>query len=87
MFISPYYDLLCLGQMYPLGSFDVTLGNIPIVLDGVKCRGDETSLLDCGHNEFTVHDCVNAEDVVLKCAGTHYSDVYSVFIWMIPCIM
>ena len=52
-----------------MGSFGVMLPDVPIVLDGVICRGDETSLLDCTHNEFTVHDCVNAEDVVLKCAG------------------
>ena len=55
--------------MYPLGSFGVMLPDVPIVLDGVICRGDETSLLDCTRNEFTVHDCVNAEDVILKCAG------------------
>ena len=52
-----------------LADYDVVLPNFPIVLDDVECKGDETSLLNCSHNEFTDHSCVHDEDIVLQCRG------------------
>ena len=59
------------GMVSPLGEYyDINLPNIPIVLDDVRCKGDETSLLDCNHDKLTYHTCVHYEDIVLECTGT-----------------
>ena len=63
----------CLGRIRALGEFDVALPNIPIVLDNVKCGGDETFLVNCTHNGFNEHNCVHYEDIVLECSGSDAS--------------
>ena len=62
--------IYCAGRMKPLGTFDVTLPNIPILLDDVKCGGDEIYLVNCTHSGFNDHNCLHYEDVVLECSGT-----------------
>jgi len=42
-------------------------GNGPIWLDNINCRGDETSLTDCPHGGWGVHNCRHTEDVSLIC--------------------
>ena len=31
--------------------------NAKVLLDEVKCTGKETSIANCAHNEWGVHDC------------------------------
>ena len=57
------------GHMFRLFDFDVTLPDIPILLDDVMCTGNETSLLQCSHNGFNNHNCRHNEDIVLACVG------------------
>jgi hypothetical protein len=64
-----YYNVVK-GQTRALGYYNITLPNIPIVLDDVRCEGDESSLLNCTHKDFNDHDCRHYEDVVLECTGT-----------------
>lgn len=61
--------IVYLAVLSSLADYDVILPNIPIVLDDVECIGHETSLLNCPHNDFTVHSCVHDEDIVLECRG------------------
>lgn len=42
-------------------------GHGPIMLDGLRCRGNETSLLQCRNVGINVHDCTHAEDVGIVC--------------------
>ena len=41
----------------------------PIWLDGVKCIGNESALVRCGHTGFT-RSCRNNEVVGVRCYGT-----------------
>ena len=45
---------------------------LPIYLDGMKCVGDEESLLACPQLPLDVaHDCTHTEDVAIRCIGNH----------------
>jgi len=39
-----------------------------ILLDDVKCRGDETSIADCSHGGWNVNNCDHGKDVSVLCA-------------------
>uniref|UniRef100_H3A611 Soluble scavenger receptor cysteine-rich domain-containing protein SSC5D n=1 Tax=Latimeria chalumnae TaxID=7897 RepID=H3A611_LATCH len=39
-----------------------------IYLDNLKCRGNETSLLQCSHIRWDVHNCDHSEDAGVQCA-------------------
>ncbi|OBS68552.1 hypothetical protein A6R68_02915 [Neotoma lepida] len=42
-------------------------GKGPILLDNVKCRGDESTLLLCSHIRWDVHNCEHNEDASVLC--------------------
>jgi len=42
-------------------------GTGQIWLDGVHCSSTETSITDCGHNDWGIHDCGHFEDVSISC--------------------
>ena len=42
-------------------------GSGEILLDNVKCTGDEKSLFYCEHPGIGVHDCVHDEDAGVRC--------------------
>ncbi|XP_058425017.1 scavenger receptor cysteine-rich domain-containing group B protein isoform X3 [Diceros bicornis minor] len=42
-------------------------GRGPILLDNVKCRGDESTLLLCSHIRWDAHNCDHSEDASVQC--------------------
>ncbi|NXC44285.1 DMBT1 protein, partial [Penelope pileata] len=44
-------------------------GTGDILLDDVKCTGDESFLVQCSHTEMGTHDCYHKEDAGVVCTG------------------
>ncbi|XP_015463729.3 neurotrypsin isoform X1 [Astyanax mexicanus] len=53
------------AEVAPDGAYEEGTGMI--LLDEVKCRGDERSLLECEHAVWGRHDCSHSEDVGIRC--------------------
>jgi deleted-in-malignant-brain-tumors protein 1 len=49
-------------------------GYDPIWLDDVNCLGSESSLADCRHNGWGVHNCAHAQDVSISCINRMTTD-------------
>ncbi|XP_031410396.1 deleted in malignant brain tumors 1 protein-like [Meleagris gallopavo] len=44
-------------------------GTGDILMDDVKCTGDESFLVQCSHRELGTHDCLHKEDAGVICTG------------------
>jgi len=49
-------------------------GTGDIILDNLRCRGNESNIFDCPHNGETINDCAHSEDAGVFCPvpGTHF---------------
>ncbi|XP_058045087.1 deleted in malignant brain tumors 1 protein [Ahaetulla prasina] len=54
-------------QALPNAAFGEGTGSI--FLDQVQCKGDESSLEECSHKPWGVHDCRHKEDAGIICSG------------------
>lgn len=61
-------------------------GRGPILLDDVQCTGNESSLAECTHNGWTVHNCIHDHDVIVQCSGMklhiseHFNSIHNIFL-------
>ena len=46
-------------------------GSGEILLDNVRCTGNENRLIDCPANALGNHNCGHHEDAGVRCLGTH----------------
>ena len=72
----PDADVACRALGFPAGSVDELFRNAyfgagsedqDIVLDDLRCRGKESSLLGCESRAVGTHNCSHAEDVGVRC--------------------
>ena len=42
-------------------------GSVPILLDFVRCTGNESYIWDCDHFSWGIHDCYHSDDVGVEC--------------------
>ena len=61
------------SRVYVKSYFKNINESLPILLDNMLCRGNETSLLDCRHNGVGVHNCQYSEIAAVKCTKSHPS--------------
>uniref|UniRef100_A0A8C3UPH7 SRCR domain-containing protein n=1 Tax=Catharus ustulatus TaxID=91951 RepID=A0A8C3UPH7_CATUS len=62
-------QLGCGKAIAALGSAYFGQGQGDIVLDNVRCRGNEVSLLRCNHTGWRIHNCAHYEDASVVCSG------------------
>ena len=43
--------------------------NVPILLDDVRCTGQEASITDCVRSDWYVHNCRHYEDAGVSCTS------------------
>ena len=51
-------------------------GNGTIWLDNVQCQGYESSIVNCNHSSWGVHNCGHSEDASVVC-----SSKYDIYLW------
>ncbi|NXB14859.1 DMBT1 protein, partial [Rhagologus leucostigma] len=61
-------QLGCGRAIAALGSAYFGPGSGDIVLDNVRCRGNEVSLLRCNHTGWRIHNCAHYEDASVVCS-------------------
>ena len=44
-------------------------GTGQIVLDDLRCTGNESRLIDCSHRGLGVHNCSHSEDAGVRCSS------------------
>ncbi|XP_053380583.1 ovochymase-2-like isoform X2 [Mercenaria mercenaria] len=47
--------------------------SLPILLDDVKCSGNESTLSDCTHNDWGIHDCAYTEVAAIECFDNRHT--------------
>ena len=66
--IYVYCVIPVIGVTVDAESYGTT--NLPILLNDVKCSGDESNLLSCPQLPInTTHNCQHSEDVAIQCTG------------------
>ena len=54
-------------------------GNVPVLLDDVRCNGREQDLLSCRHKPVGVHNCIR--NYVIAIIYSHTFQVHSMHAW------
>ena len=52
----------------------------PVLIDNLRCFGNETRLTDCYHNGVGTHDCSHSNDVGVKCQLREF--IFITYLWI-----
>jgi hypothetical protein len=64
-------DVICrdLGYQSAKSTSIVGKGSGYVLLDGIKCKGDEASIMLCSHRGLNYHRCDHSQDVGVVCSN------------------
>ena len=65
--------MTCINPLIITGATPLTLGEVvdgtgQIILDNLRCTGNELRLVDCRHGGLGIHDCDHSEDSGVRCS-------------------
>ena len=83
-------DVACRALGYSHGESyerDGSASGLDIVLDNVRCDGNESNFAECTTKRLGQHDCVHTQDIGIKCCESNATRAMLKIIQIVNCIL